>query len=355
MSEEAATVEGTGAESTGIDAGVAELTQDFFGDSEPSESGGIAAAEEADAGAGEQSGEQGDQSQVEEQQTAPRQERQPRKAKSTEPEQAQEAVYTVRGRKLTAAQIAADPELLADLATTHEQHRYLQDKYLKTLEEVKQTKLSPQAAPQQQQYGPNTVTPDQITQAFGPEAAAMAAAGYLDPHFVDAYPNVAANVVGYRKVIEGHDAALRQLQGQVNQFVQGTQQARQQQEVHQIVSGFDQNIDALPASGPMFAPLQDPQVRAQFRDFVINQLNPEASRVVGDAGKEFLQRAAYAFLGPTMAQSAQQQAEAARHVRTVQRQNAAGDAGGARPGPVQADPWAAELASMGVIDGHLLG
>lgn len=339
MSEDAGTVE-TGGESSGVDAGVAELTSDFFSDNEPSDAGGIAAAEADVEGEG-QSTEPGDRATQEDAVQA-----QPRKAQradTAKPAEAEPQTFTYNGKKYTAEDIAKNPELLGSLVQSAEQFPHIQRKYQEILEQGRR-QAAPQAqVPSQSQGG---VQPQEIVARYGPEAIAMAERGYLEPEFVHAFPGVSANMVGYRNVIEGVAQKLHEVAQKVNGYEQERGQARQYQEVTQVATSFRDNIKALPELGAVFAPLKDPKVAQDFENFVTHTLNPVASAVVGQNGKDFLARAAYAYFGPNLAQSSQQQADAARAARATQRRQAVGDAGGARPGAVTADPWGTELASM---------
>lgn len=344
MSEDAGTVE-TGGESSGIDAGVAELTGDFFSDNEPSDPGGIAAAEADVEGEGK-SAEPGDRTTPQDSEI----QAQPRKAQRADKVPAVEAepqTYTYRGKKYSAEDIAKNPELLDSLVRSAEQLPNLQGKYQGLLEQTTQQRpVAPQAPNQSQSQG--GVSPQEIVARFGPEAIAMANGGFLEPEFVQAFPGVAANMVGYRNVIEGMAQKLHETSQKVNGYEQERGQARHQQEVAGVATSYRDNIKALPELGAMFAPLKDPKVAQDFENFVTNTLNPVASAVVGAAGKEFLQRAAYAYFGPTLAQASQQQADAARAAKATTRRQAVGDAGGARPGAVSADPWHEVLAGFGV-------
>jgi len=348
MSEETATVESSGAESSGIDPGVAELTAFGLGESQP-ESTGTEAETQSDG----QSAEQGQQREVGEQQAAPERERQPRKTKAepAAPAQGQpaEQKFKVRGREYSAAEIMANPHLLEDLVQTYEQFPHLQKKHLEALQQMRQPA---QPVPGQQQ-GPAPVTPEQILAHFGPEAAALGQQGYLEDEFTTVYPKVAANLVGYRKVIELASAKIDRLEAYLAQQNQFSAQATEQQQVARVVQELDSGIDHVASSAPTFEPLKDPAVRAQFRDFVVNQLNPEAKAIVGEPGRQFMERAAYAFFGPAIAQSIQQQASAARQNQAAQRRNAVGDAGGARPGAVKEDPWANELLTFAGVPERL--
>ncbi len=343
MSEEAGTVE-TGGESSGVDAGVAELTQDFFSGSEPSDAGGIAAVEQADdAGEGESS----EPSATAQPQTQPVAAQQPKaqraEAATTETPTAQ--TFTYQGRKYTAEDLAKNPGLLAAIVTSAEQLPHLTKKHQEILEKVA-TQGRP--APAQQQSQPGYVAPQEIIQQYGPEAQALAQAGYLEAEFVDAFPGVSANMVGYRNVIENMSQKLAQLEGFAQHVSQERAETQNYQQVSQVATSFRSNISAIADLAPAFAPLKDPQVAQEFEKFVIETLNPVAASVVGEAGRDWLARAAYAYFGPTLAQASQQQAAAASQARATARRHAVGDAGGARSGATATDEWGNVLASFGV-------
>lgn len=340
MSDEVSSVGATESGSGSVDAGVAELTNDFYSTSEP---------ETADATGTEESGEQSAQFE-ETQPVAEKPVAQPRKAERAVAPVVAEQKLKYRGREYTPEDLVKNPALLEAILQSAEQFPHIQQKYLDVLEKQRNqpaAQPSPvQAGGQAQQGG---INPQRILQEFLPEAQAMEQAGYFDPGFTEANPLLAANLTGYRKVLENVATVVDQMRAE-------RQGQQQYQQVSQVAQSLDRGIDSLPTLGQQFKPLENPEVRNAFREFLINDLNPETSKITGEKGQEFLARAYFAFSYQAIAAQQQQQATQAQNARTVTRRNAAGEAGSARPTTVATDPWANELASFGVSEqgGRLL-
>jgi hypothetical protein len=332
MSDESgSSVGATETGSASVDAGVAELTNDFYGSDEPSTG--------ADEGAGGESGEQGEQAQAE--QPAPaKPPAQPRRAERVAAPAPAEQKIKYRGREYTLAELAAKPEVVEAMAQSAEQLPHLQQKYLDALERQRNAPSAHQPA-QAAQGQPGAISPQRILQEFLPEAQAMEAAGFFDPGFVETQPLLAAQLTGYRKVLENVAAGVAQYQSD-------RAQGQQFQQVSQIAQSLDRGLDSLPAIGPQFEAIKNPEVRAAFRDYLINVVNPESSKITGEKGQEFLARQFFAFQYEAINNANQQQAAAVQNSRNIARSRAAGEAGSARPAAVAEDPWLKELDSFGV-------
>jgi len=228
----------------------------------------------------------------------------------------------IRGKEYTAAELAAKPDLLQDLAQTYEQFPHLQQKYVQTLEQARQVgqpQAQGQQPPAQGQAQQPTLTPQMLRATYDPQMADLVQAGFLEGDLVELYPDAMANILLMRDLVMDTRAAVANLLGQQAQAEGASRSAQVNQ---RIVQGFD----SLASQGGPFEPLKDDKVRGEFYKYLY-ELNPQEAQLTPDfIGRQFVAFNHNVYVEAARQLEAQKKADADRAKR-----NAGGPGGNARP------------------------
>jgi len=161
---------------------------------------------------------------------------------------------------------------LEKIITTANQFPSLQKKYQETLERIAAKEVDKPA--QTEVAKPAPISQEQIRNAYLPVLKAMVEQGYIEPDFAEAYPDVGTNLGYFRDRMESVEEKL----GYVIQWIQGEAEGKNATKVKTLLQS---TIDKIAEKGqgengdPLFKPLTDPQVRSEFIDWLITDVDPK--------------------------------------------------------------------------------
>jgi hypothetical protein len=241
----------------------------------------------------------------------------PAPAAAAAPPAPAEKKFKIKGREYTAAEVVQRQDLIEDLVQSYEQLPHLQQKYLETLEAQRQLQAPAPQAPVQPQAPP--VTAEMLRVAYGPQIEERVKAGFLNPDFVELYPETVAAYLYDRDLF----SQVAQRLDAVEQALGGAQVRSIQQSVAAQITGA---FDALQAQGGHFELLKEPKVREDFTKYIL-ELDPKR----GQLTPEFLGGQFVAFNKDILLEAARQTDAQARRERERTGRNAQGGDGGPRP------------------------
>lgn len=232
--------------------------------------------------------------------------------------------YKVKGEELSLAEIAKRGMLEA-IITSADQLPALTRKHQELLERVadkaveKQPEKQPEAAPVQ-------IPQAQIREHFMPMLKAAVEAGYIEPDFAEAYPDMSTGLMYYRTAMQEMNEKLAQVITWIGAEVK-LRNARQ------VKFSLDSAIDAVAAKSEgdkgdkIFAGLKNPEIREAFTNWLRTDVDPK----VGSLTPENIERFWLAFNANDLLNFTK---EAAAKVETppVSRRKAMGDGSPSRPG-----------------------
>jgi len=161
---------------------------------------------------------------------------------------------------------------LEKIITTANQFPGLQKKYQENLERIAAKEVDKPAETAVAKPAP--ISQEQIRNAYLPVAKASVEQGYLEPDFVEAYPDVATNLMYYRDRMESAEEKL----GYVIQWIKEEADGKSATKVQTLLQT---TIDKIAEKGqgedgdPLFKPLTDPQVRSEFANWLITDVDPK--------------------------------------------------------------------------------
>lgn len=217
-------------------------------------------------------------------------------------------IYKYRGKDYTAEQLV-EQGILEDALTSAEQLPHYQQLYLEKLEAERQAQAQPQP---QAQPEPQRITPDQILRAYEPVARQTAEMGFIEPDFVEAWPNMAAALMFHRDMVYDMRRALEGVLSYVNQQASGN--FRQS-----FLSGLESTLNELSTEGEHYALLKDRQTRSGFYEYLRTLDVP-----VSSVNKQFLAKQWLAYNSDAMLEAI---TAAEQDRRAVEKRKAAQSAG----------------------------
>lgn len=231
-------------------------------------------------------------------------------------------------REMTIQQLGEEG-LLDKIITTSNQFPTIQKKYQDLLE----SRAKPESKEETKAVVPakrEPPTPVQIRQIYDKVVAARVQAGYIEPDFAEAYPDLAASLVYNQDIIEDLSEKL----GHCIAWIQAEVEVRNSVKVNKML---DDAIEGVAVRGDgdkgdiIFKPLRDPQRREEFKTWIIKTVDPK----VGALSAENAEKWWFAFNSGEILAFAK---ESANKAKSPTRQKAASDgtstrAGGPTPTP----------------------
>lgn len=292
----------TPAQASEPEAGVAELTADYFpaqpSTSEPASAEPIATKAEADVSP------------------------QAKTPDASQP-QVQTADIQVGDRRYSVQEIQAaltSAQQLPHLTKVHMEAK-------RQLEEMQQAQRQ-QAAPQQPQLDPKSAM-GILRAKYEPKVQQAVANGELSADFAGAFPAETTQFMAIRDTVVDIYQATQTL---INRLNEGDRSSAGNAAMQQI----DGMIANLTTQGEHFAQLADPAERGKFMEF-LHALNPQVGQF---QNPEFLPRMWMAYKQPDFVKQvgqAKAAADAAAKIKQMQRTNAAGVGTGTRPPTIQTE------------------
>lgn len=300
--------------------GVDELTNDYFGSSQPEPQ----ASEPVE---------------VSQEPVAADSQTQPVAAESAQaptPATPANATFRYQGKDWTLQELGANPDVARAIFTRAEQTAH----YQQQLEVARQQAAMAQAqaqqaqAPPQQAQGGNWPIPDQLKAMYAPAIKNAVTQGFVEEEVAVAYPALTSSL--FRAVDQLEDArqAVGILTDRLNRMEMGSTETTVRNEI-------DSTIANLSTNGGPFARLSDPGEREAFFSYLL-QVNPQVGHL---RDPQFMSRQYLGFKQDEMLANARE-AEAARTARTAAEANkrrlAQGVGAGTRPGVMaqETQPWA---------------
>ena len=222
-------------------------------------------------------------------------------------------VFRIGDRDYTAQEIEA-------WRTSAQQLPHLQNKYVETLEKLRNTPQQPSPAEVQQPSQTPQAYMEALRQKYDPVVKKAAENGLLSQDFVTLFPGEAAQMVHYQQQFEQMTNVMRAVAGEM-QTRQRTEQSSG------LVNEVARSISNLAQSGEPFAPLKDPAKVQEFFNYLWEE-NPPVSRL---RQPDYLARQWVAFNKDQYLQTAQTRASQAQ--RTTQARLARADATGGTRAP----------------------
>lgn len=254
--------------------------------------------------------------------------------------------YKFAGKEYSGEDIVkeyADPEKIMDLLTAREQYRNLNKKHQEVVEEYKAAKLKgevvdvlKEALPRVPQ-GPPADPKQVVAQArrtLQPIVDGWVHNGIVDQDTVDAIPDVVA-VLAYQQAefmrkAQEIDAIYER---QIKPVLAYAEQMKGIGHQQGVVSALDASINRVTNSGGVYAGLADPEVKAQYVQYLA-ELNPETDVIFSDRADEFIARQFLAFQGDKL-MAMFGNANQAANTRTADASRASGAGSAPRPGRVE--------------------
>jgi len=304
-----------------IDPGVAELTADFFPESQPES---LATTQEPSQEVAE-----------------PRPEAaqpQPAPESAQAPTQAPGQTIEIKGRNYSWAEINANPELqqavlTRAMQTTHYQ-REVETARQQALMAQQQAAIAAQqmaqratAQPPQQPANGGFPTPDRIKADYAAPLKRAVEMGHIEEEIAVAYPAFASNMMrAFDELMDARNA-VGIIAERLNTMDAGSTQRT-------VLNEIDSTIASLSSSGEHFAGLADPQHRGEFFNYLVS-INPQVG-LLRDPNFIASQYVAYkkdeVLASVAEARKAQAEAQAANQRK---RQLAQGVGAGTRPSSLQ--------------------
>lgn len=232
---------------------------------------------------------------------------------------AEPKLYTFKGQKYTLEQLVESGKF-EDALTGAEQVAHYQRLYEDAKQQPQQT---PQQQPQQQQQ--QRISPQQIQAAYAEEIDKSIKEGYMDEGFAYENPKLAAGMLYHRDL-------LYHLYGMVNQMASVYQQAQANAAKTQIDNYLNGLMDAAVRSDDTYSPLNDPDTRKGFTEFLY-QLDPYTDRV----DETFIKKQFMAFQADAIVEAAKRNSATAESDRKKKLSQAAGESSNPRPSTVKKD------------------
>jgi len=176
-----------------------------------------------------------------------------------------------------------DKGYLEKIITTANQFPSLQKKYQENLEKIADKEPGRVETPP---APPAPITQEQIRNAYLPVLKATVEQGYMEPDFAEAYPDVGTNFMYGRDRIE----SLEEKVGYVIQWIKSESDMRNANNVKGLL---DSTIDVIAAKGqgdkadPLFKPLTDPQIRADFIEWLKTDVDPKVGSITAANMEKF--------------------------------------------------------------------
>lgn len=191
--------------------------------------------------------------------------------------------WKVKGEELSLDEIAKRGWMDAIIQSA-EQLPAVQKKHQELLEKVADKNLvGNETAKPAVVAAPAPPTPEQILKTYLPVAQERAKLGYIEPDFVEAYPQHAATLSWYADMID----ELTTTVGHIRNWIGAEVQKRNFEAVNGALNtSIDKVAAKLDAKGnpdPMVATLKDPEVRKTFETWLRTEIDPKVNTLTPES------------------------------------------------------------------------
>lgn len=284
-----------------------------------------------------------------EQATTPQQQPSAPKAPTATP-----PTYTIGGKKFTAEEIAANPQILQDLVASHGKLPNVSRSAAEATERARALEAqlaagrppenagAPRPASPPGSPGLAGLSPAQVTAAIRPVVEAAVKDGWIEADLAEIFPTFAAQAVLHRDLIYDVRAAV----AEINAWRRGLET---RETVTNTRSEWNSALDGLAGEGDLFVPLKDREgeIRKEFETFMVENFGHLPKDKV--LNSEFLGRQWLAFnYGPVQEALRAAGEQSKERIRTRRAQaSGEGVAGGRTGATAKSDDFDPDLLPEG--------